>query len=163
MFQRERRPWWPDVVVLTLISIMAAWVVNVARPQPLPWYEDFKAAKVQEAARTGLEVLSPAQAQAALEARAKTFVDAREPDEFAEGHIPGAVNIPAEVLLTGLEAAAGQFAKDAPLLFYCGGISCPKSKELAEGFKQLGYTALSVMPEGLEGWTASGGKVEGGK
>ncbi len=162
MLQQARRPWWPDVVVLTVISIMAAWVVNVARPQPLPWWGDYKAVKVQEAARKGLEVLTPAQAMEALKAGSWVFVDAREPDEFAAGHIPGAVNISAEVLLTGLDAAARAFPKDKPLLFYCGGISCPKSKDLAEGFKQMGFTALAVMPEGMEGWTAAGGPVEGG-
>ncbi|MFP5240488.1 MAG: rhodanese-like domain-containing protein, partial [Acidobacteriota bacterium] len=93
---------------------MAAWVVNVARPQPLPWWGDYKAVKVQEAARKGLEVLTPAQAMEALKAGAWVFVDAREPDEFAAGHIPGAVNISAEALLTGLDAAAQAFPKDKP-------------------------------------------------
>ena len=52
-------------------------------------------------------------------------------------------------------------AKDKPLIVYCGNLACPKSRELAEGLKASGFTALSVMPEGMEGWKAAGGPVEG--
>lgn len=160
MHQSVRGPVWPEIVLLLAISIMAAWVVNVARPVPLPWWGDFAAKKVEETARTGLAVLSPKEALEIFKAQSALFVDAREPDEFAQEHIPGAMHISAEALLTGLDAAVSGLAKDKPMVLYCSNLACPKSKDLAQGMKEMGFTALSVMPEGLEGWKAEGGPVE---
>jgi rhodanese-related sulfurtransferase len=139
---------------------MAAWIVNVGRPEPLPWWADFTARKVEESVRAGITVLTPEEARAALSSGERLFVDARDPDEFATGHIPGALNIPAELLATGLDDAVSGLAKDKPMLLYCGGISCSKSRELAEAMKDMGFTALAVMPEGIEGWQAVGGPME---
>lgn len=160
----SRLPWWPEILVLVALSIMLAWVVNVARPQPLPWYGDYAAKSVAEVAAKGLEALGPEQALAVWKAKERLFVDARDADEFAMGHIPGAVNIPAEALLTGLDLAVDAvpgLAKERPLVVYCSNLACPKSREVAEGLKEMGFTALAVMPEGLEGWKAADGPVEG--
>jgi len=160
MHQSSRRPWWPEVIVLLAVSITAAWVVNFGRPQPLPWWADYRAGKVEETARKGLGVVEPSVARALLAAGKHLFVDARTPEEFAAGRIPGAVNIPAEALLTGIEDAVGGIKPETPMIIYCGNLACPKSKELAEGLKAIGFANLAVMPEGLEGWRAVGGPVE---
>ena len=43
------------------------------------------------------------------------LVDVREADEFASGHIPGAINLP----LSALAAAEFPFSEDAPVYVYC--------------------------------------------
>jgi rhodanese-related sulfurtransferase len=48
------------------------------------------------------------------------LVDARSPREFAQAHILGAVNIPAE--RTRAEAARLPRHKDTPIVFYCRGV-----------------------------------------
>lgn len=161
MLTSRRRPWWPEIVVLLGISVMAAWVVNVGRPEALPWWADFAAKKMEETARKGIEVVTPSEALAALKSGGRLFVDARDPDEYAQEHIPGSVNISAEALLTGLDAAVSGLAKDKPMILYCSNLACPKSRDLAQGMKDLGFTALAVMPEGFEGWKALSGPVEG--
>jgi hydroxyacylglutathione hydrolase len=47
------------------------------------------------------------------------IIDARLPEEYLAGHIPGALNIPAERML--LEAARLPADKATPLIFYCRG------------------------------------------
>lgn len=47
-------------------------------------------------------------------------VDVRTPDEYREGHIPGAVNIQPESI--GSSAARLPKDKTAPIIFYCRGI-----------------------------------------
>ena len=92
------------------------------------------------------------------------FIDARSPDEFAMGHIPGARSLPQETMYGDLDAAAkalGLTAEDR-LMVYCGNLLCDKSKELAEALRTAGYPYVTVVTDGYEGWTAAGGPTEGG-
>ena len=64
------------------------------------------------------------------------ILDVRRADEFAEGHIPGAINVPNEVI--GTEEIA-ELPDKAQLIFvYCR--SGRRSKEAAEKLVKLGYT-----------------------
>jgi len=51
--------------------------------------------------------------------RPAVVIDARSPAEFAQGHIPGALNLPPELV----SASVARLPKDkgAPLVFYCRG------------------------------------------
>jgi len=160
MLQSFRRRWWPESVFLLIISIMAAWVVNVGRPEPMPWWGDYAAKKVEDTVRKGLAVIGPDEARAVLMNGKALFIDARDPDEFAAGHIPGAMNISADALMTGLEPVVTGLDKTKAMILYCGNLACSKSKDLAQGMKDLGFTNLAVMPEGMDGWRAVGGPVE---
>ena len=46
------------------------------------------------------------------------FVDVREPAEFNQGHVAGAINLPPGRLMDGSEVLAG-VPKDAKLVVYC--------------------------------------------
>jgi phage shock protein E len=52
--------------------------------------------------------------------RKAALIDVRSPEEFLAGHIPGAVNIPAE----RIAAEKKRLPKDksTPLIFYCRGV-----------------------------------------
>jgi len=54
------------------------------------------------------------------EERKAALIDVRSPEEYQAGHIPGAVNIPAE----RLTAEKKRLPKDksTPLIFYCRGV-----------------------------------------
>ena len=66
------------------------------------------------------------------------ILDARRPDEFAEGHIPGAINVPNE------EISAAEISelpnKSQLILVYCR--SGRRSKEASEKLVKLGYTNI---------------------
>jgi len=147
------------VFILLILSVAAAWAVNVNRPEPLPWWADFMQQKSEKAVQAGIAILTPVEALDALKAGTHQFIDARDPDEFATGHIPNALNISADSLALG-QADISSLAKDRPLIVYCGSTSCDKSDELAKALKSLGFTNISVMPEGFEGWQAANGPVE---
>jgi rhodanese-related sulfurtransferase len=153
-------PWWLEMLALAILSFMAAYVVNAARPAPLEWTADYRAAVVKSVAKEGLTVLDLPQTEQAWRAGSRLFVDARDPDDFASGHIPGAVNLPEEDLATGSSPALAGLAKDRALLVYCADLSCPKSKDLAQALKQMGYANLAVFPGGMEAWKTAGLAVE---
>ena len=66
------------------------------------------------------------------------IVDVRRPDEFAEGHIPGAVNVPNEDI--GDEMPELLSCKDQILLVYCR--SGNRSKEASQKLADIGYTKV---------------------
>ena len=66
------------------------------------------------------------------------ILDVRRPDEFAEGHIPGAINVPNEEIGTTEIAELPQ--KSQLILVYCR--SGRRSKEASEKLVKLGYTNI---------------------
>ncbi|MBR2717443.1 MAG: rhodanese-like domain-containing protein [Oscillospiraceae bacterium] len=64
------------------------------------------------------------------------IVDVRQPDEYAEGHIPGAVCVPNEDIQAEQTGALPD--PDQMLLLYSG--SGSRSKEAAQKLTELGYT-----------------------
>ena len=87
----------------------------------------------------GYRQVSMDQAVAIME-REKNYIilDVRTPEEFAEKHIPNAVNIPNEVI--GTSEIAALPTKDQLILVYCR--SGRRSKEAAEKLVALGYTNI---------------------
>ena len=87
-----------------------------------------------------------------------TVLDVREPHEHAEGHLPGAVNLPRGVL----EFKAGDHPAladaDAPVLVYCktGGRGALAARTL----QRLGYRDVINLAGGYENWCAASGPTE---
>ena len=63
-------------------------------------------------------------------------MDVRRPDEFAEGHIAGAINVPNEDITDGMPELLPD--KDQTLLIYCR--SGNRSKEASKKLADIGYT-----------------------
>ena len=66
------------------------------------------------------------------------ILDVRRPDEYAEGHIPGAINVPNEEI--GSADIAELPDKSHLILVYCR--SGRRSKEASEKLAGLGYTNI---------------------
>ena len=66
------------------------------------------------------------------------ILDVRRPDEYADGHIPGAINVPNEEI--GTTEIAELPDKSQLILVYCR--SGRRSKEAAEKLVKLGYTNI---------------------
>jgi rhodanese-related sulfurtransferase len=82
------------------------------------------------------------------------LVDARNPEEYMEAHIPGAINIPEKEFdrLAGMLPAAKEFQ----LVFYCNGVKCGKSRKSALKAAELGYVNVFVYAEGMPVWEEAG-------
>ena len=66
------------------------------------------------------------------------IVDVRRPDEFAEGHIAGAINVPSDDITDGMPELLPD--KDQVLLIYCR--SGNRSKEASRKLADIGYTKV---------------------
>lgn len=69
-----------------------------------------------------------------------TIIDVREPDEFSEGHIRGALNIPPSALIAGASKLA-TVPKDAKIIVYCRTGS--RSNVAAHLLRAMGYTDIT--------------------
>ena len=86
-----------------------------------------------------------------------TVLDVRPPDEFAVGHLPGAVNIP----LSELEARLAELDPDHEIVAYCRGPWCVLSFEAVAALRARGFK-VRRLEDGLPEWRAAGLPVEAG-
>ena len=98
-----------------------------------------------------------AAAMKALVDEGTVFVlDARAPRAYAEGHIPGAINIPYDRLPEYLEQLQAEVPIDALVVCYCWSPTCDFSDQLAAELRFMGYSNVQVFTGGWEDWTAAG-------
>ncbi|WP_084221868.1 MULTISPECIES: rhodanese-like domain-containing protein [Mesobacillus] len=83
--------------------------------------------------------------------RKAQLIDVREPNEFANGHILGARNIP----LTQLKARLKEIRPDKPVYLYCQ--SGSRSGRAAQLLHKNGCKDLSHLEGGFKKW---GGKIK---
>jgi len=81
-----------------------------------------------------------------------TVLDVRTPEEFASGHLPGAVLLP--VTEVDRDAATVLKDRDAPVLVYCR--SGARSAAAVAKLKAQGYTRLWDLAGGIIAWQAAG-------
>jgi rhodanese-related sulfurtransferase/DNA-binding transcriptional ArsR family regulator len=86
-----------------------------------------------------------------------TILDVRPQDEFALGHLPGAVNIP----LREIEARLAELDPAQEVVAYCRGPYCVLSYEAVAALRARGFRALR-LEDGLPEWRAAGLPVIGG-
>ena len=78
------------------------------------------------------------------------IVDVRRPDEFAEGHIEGAINVPNEGIAEEMPEELPD--KDQLLLIYCR--TGRRSKEASEKLAKIGYKNVYEFG-GINTWTGT--------
>lgn len=79
------------------------------------------------------------------------FIDSRDPDLYAAGHIPGAVNIPYEELADYIDKL-NAIPQDQIVVFYCDGGDCHISHDLAEYALSSGWRRICIYVGGWEEW-----------
>jgi rhodanese-related sulfurtransferase len=106
--------------------------------------------------------VSTEELQTILREKSATVFDARPFQEYATSHIPGALNLaakpgvsmdfyisdPAEV------ARVVKNNKSAPIVLYCNGPFCGKSKRLSEELLEAGFTNVRRYQLGIPTWRA---------
>lgn len=84
------------------------------------------------------------------------LLDVRSEQEFQEGHIPGAQNIPHDLLPQQLSRLASY--KDKKVVLYCR--SGRRSAMAAEVLEKGGFSKLYHLEGDMNGWSAAGLPVE---
>ena len=121
-------------------------------------------AEVERMVRTYLTAkddLEPVSRAELLERAARgevTILDVRPPEEFAAGHLPGALNVP----LAELEARRKKLPRGREIVAYCRGPYCVLAFEAVARLRAAGQAARR-LEDGFPEWKSSGLPVETGE
>jgi len=104
------------------------------------------------AAKAAVREIEPAEAESEMARDDAVVLDVREPDEYEQGAIPGALHIPRGTLETSIEGRIPD--KSAHVVVYCAGGT--RSAFAAETMQELGYTDVASMIGGFNRWKDEG-------
>ncbi len=99
----------------------------------------------------GIKIISVEQFAQLVRERQTLILDAREPDEFKKGRVPGSINIPYLQVDNYFEQLA-MFPRDTTVAIYCNNLMCPLGRGLAEFMEQLDFKRLLLFEEGWDRW-----------
>jgi rhodanese-related sulfurtransferase len=107
-------------------------------------------------AKTDIREIALQEAEAAIQ-QSDVLIDVREADEFAAGHLPGAVLVPRGLLefkLCGTPALSG---RDLKVVLYCK--TSGRAALAAQTMQSMGYLNVSSIAGGFDAWAAAGKSV----
>jgi rhodanese-related sulfurtransferase len=84
------------------------------------------------------------------------IVDVRTPEEFQQGHVPNAINVPLSEIIDNPAILLSSKAK--PIVLYCR--SGYRAGKAAEALQKDGYQNLSHLVGDMQGWIKAGLAVE---
>ena len=97
------------------------------------------------------DVVTHDELQSALAADACALIDVREPHEFADGHIPGATNLPMS------RFDPSELPKGKPIVLVCQ--AGARSAKALQAAVAAGVEDVRHYAPGTGGWRARGGPV----
>jgi rhodanese-related sulfurtransferase len=142
-------------LAILIVSAAAGLVANRFSPRGIPL---FPAVPVRDIVSLplppGTRSMLPQQAFAASQARSKLFVDARSPEEYARGHIPGAINIPVDDFENGVLGHMDEIDAAAAIVAYCPSMECSDAVDVADRLREVTQKPIYVFEQGWEAWQA---------
>ncbi|PQO23920.1 ArsR family transcriptional regulator [Rhodobacteraceae bacterium WD3A24] len=105
--------------------------------------------------RDSLEPVSREELMARMREGGVTVLDVRPEDEYAAGHVPGALNVPIEAL----ESRLADLDPHHEIVAYCRGPYCVFSFEAVAALRARGFQ-VRRLEDGLPEWKAAGLPVE---
>ncbi len=105
------------------------------------------------AAKSRVQEISVAAAESAIR-DADVLVDVREADEFAAGHIPGAVHFSRGMLEFKFSANPALQSRDVKVVLYCK--TSGRAALAAAALQEMGYLNVQSIAGGFDAWSAVG-------
>lgn len=108
------------------------------------------------AAKTHVQEVALEQADQAIR-NADVVLDVREADEFAAGHLPGAVLVPRGLLEFKFSATPSLASRDLKIVLYCK--TSGRAALAACALQEMGYLNVQSLAGGFDAWAAAGKPV----
>jgi len=109
--------------------------------------------KLVQDAKTRVKQTDVADVKKRMDAGEKfILVDVREDNEWANGHLPGAVHLGKGIIERDIEQRVSDTS--AKVILYCGGGF--RSALAGDNLQKMGYTNVESMDGGWKGWVQAG-------
>ena len=107
-------------------------------------------------AKQAVQEISVEQAVAAIQT-CDVLIDVREADEYAAGHLPGAIHMSRGMLEFKMAGNPKMQPRDLNIVLYCktSGRAALSTKSLAD----MGYTHVRSIAGGVDAWVAAGHEI----
>ncbi len=151
--ERKRRLSRWEKVGIPFIILIVAWVVySIAQPlvsiQP---QTTISSTAISGGQQLCYKTISVSDANAMIQSSPNLLVvDVRTPQEYAQGHLKGATNIP----LSDLPVQIGGLDRNRPILVYCQ--TGVRSAQASAILVNAGFTQVYDMDGGITAWINSG-------
>jgi rhodanese-related sulfurtransferase len=101
-------------------------------------------------------VITLDEARRFCESGSAIFVDARSLEDYRQGHILCARNLPLKDVDERFESAMSNVRPEEIIVVYCDGDKCSLSEELAKELYFRGYENVMVLVNGWSRWVEAG-------
>jgi rhodanese-related sulfurtransferase len=108
------------------------------------------------AAKSRISEVPITEAETAIRA-ADVLIDVREADEFAAGHLPGAIHASRGMLEFKLSGNPALAARDIQVVLYCK--TSGRAALAAAAMQEMGYLNVKSIAGGFDAWVAAGKPV----
>lgn len=159
-----------DAILIAVIATVLGLAVNGIRnlaalgglPLDTPWPDNRRRVELEipPSYEKGDSLLTLEDAYNLYLGGEALFLDARDPYEYEEGHIKGAVNLPFDWMDEYWEDVKPLLNPEQEIVAYCGGIDCELSLFLARDLKYQGFEKSYIFFGGWLKWTEAGLPVE---
>jgi rhodanese-related sulfurtransferase len=152
-----------QVPALLILSAAAALAVNALRTERLPLVGDFSVAARMTTATGERMDITLEQAEKLFFTHAAVFIDARPAEDYANGHIQGARNLPWHDMDLNFIGITQDLDLETQIITYCDGETCELSHDLALFLRDAGFINARVLVNGWTVWQQAGLPVESGE
>jgi len=129
------------VFLLLLLALIPSFLTGWLHPRRPDWKEAWNPVP-----SVTLEELR------AMPAARTVWIDAREPDDYAKGHLPGALNLSETAWETSLPAVIDVWTPEFRVVVYCDGGGCQASRATATRLRrEIGAAHVYILKDG---WAA---------
>lgn len=156
-----------EIGIVLGLSLAAAFAVNYFSPAGIALVGQWDTAQGVVTAKAkndividGIEIGTVDQAKKLYDSGEYIFVDARSQEDYEEGHIKGALSLPAGQFEEKIAAFLERYPPEISIVTYCSGRTCLDSHQLADNLLEFGYEKVNVFIDGFPGWKAEGHPVE---
>lgn len=139
---------------LVVMALLCGFIGNLLSPRGLPLRTPAPKPLPTD------QLITLAEAESLWSSGAAFFLDARQPADYAAGHIAGAFNLPPLMFEEHFQRVAPYLTPDTRIIIYCDGVECDLSHRLSERLKPLGFPKIQILSNGWTLWHARGLAVE---
>lgn len=140
----------PQALILVLLGAGLGLAANQISPRGIPLITP------PEQVSAAVEFITLDHAKQLWHGSAALFLDAREPDDYAAGHIGNALNLPAQSFAQRFGEIAPLLTHNSEMVLYCDGPECDLGHRLRDSLHQLGYTNTHLLSNGWTAWRQAG-------